>query len=143
MKDNNSLKFSCDCCMGAQGPQGVQGPQGNPGTQGIQGPEGLQGSQGPRGSMGRTGPQGDTGMEGSTGAKGDTGSIVGSNTLTFTIYKNNIPTALSITLTSFTSNTITLSNIGITFIPTDKIDARLLTVGNPNAGTFTANLLTY
>jgi len=65
------------------------------------------------------------------------GTINIGDSLTFTIYKNNIITGLSITLTSLSPSTVTLESIGITFLPTDLIDVRLTTVGSPNAGTFT------
>ena len=72
-----------------------------------------------------------------------TGSIIAPNTLTFGIFKNGLSTGLTLTLNSLSGNYAQVSNIGITFLPTDIIDARLTTIGNPNAGTFTARILIY
>ena len=72
-----------------------------------------------------------------------TGSITSPNTITFGIFKNGLPTGLSLTLDSLSGNSASVSNVGVTFLPTDIIDTRLTTVGNPNAGTFTARILIY
>ena len=71
------------------------------------------------------------------------GALTNTDTITFTIYKNGIPTALSVVLTSSSSSTIFLDHVGVTFLPTDTIDARLITVGNPNTGTFTGTIQLY
>jgi hypothetical protein len=63
--------------------------------------------------------------------------------LTFSIYKNGIITGLSIALTSVSPSTVDITNVGITFTPTDFIDVRLTTIGNPNSGTFTGKILLY
>ena len=71
------------------------------------------------------------------------GTINVGDTITFTIYRNNVATALSVTLTSVTGPTITLSTIGETFLATDYLDARMTTVNNPDVGTFTASIIIY
>jgi hypothetical protein len=71
------------------------------------------------------------------------GTINFPDTVTFAIYKNGLATPLSITLTSTSAGYAKLDNVGVTFQPADTIDARLITVGNPNAGTFTGKILTY
>jgi hypothetical protein len=70
-----------------------------------------------------------------------TGTISNPDTLTFSIYKNGIITPLTLTLTSVSGNSLTLNNVGVKFLSTDVIDGRMTTVGNPNAGTFTAKIL--
>ena len=71
------------------------------------------------------------------------GNIIPGDSLTFEIYKNNILTGLSVVFTTFSPTVLIVTNIGITFLPTDIIDARLTTVGNPNTQTFTASINLY
>ena len=71
------------------------------------------------------------------------GTINFPDTVTFAIFKNGIATPLSITLTSASSGYAKKEDVGVTFLASDTIDARLITVGNPNAGTFTGKILTY
>jgi hypothetical protein len=74
---------------------------------------------------------------------GFTGVINNPDTVTFAIYKNSAATGLSITLNSLSPSYVSLTNVGVSFKPGDILDARLTTVGNPNAGTFTGKILTY
>jgi hypothetical protein len=71
------------------------------------------------------------------------GTINLGDSIIFSIYKNNVITGLTITLTSISSSTVNLDNVGVTFLSTDIIDVRLTTIGNPNAGTFTGKVLLY
>jgi len=71
------------------------------------------------------------------------GTVSGSDTITFTIYKNNVATGLSIVIDSTSPNSVTYTAIGVKFQPTDYLDARLTTVGTPNVSTFTGKVLTY
>jgi hypothetical protein len=71
------------------------------------------------------------------------GTITGTDTLSCTIYKNGFATGLSITLNNLSPQTLDLITVGVTFLPTDIIDIRLVTVGSPNAGTFTGKFLSY
>jgi hypothetical protein len=70
-----------------------------------------------------------------------TGTLDISNYITFTIYKNNVATPLTLTLTSIGSASLTTKSV--TFLSTDTLDARLTTVGNPGTGTFYATMDVY
>jgi len=71
------------------------------------------------------------------------GTINNPDTVTFAIYKNGVATGLTYTLTSVSGPTGIVKGVGVTFLPGDTIDARLTTVGNPNAGAFTGSILIY
>lgn len=72
-----------------------------------------------------------------------TGTINFPDTVTFAVYKNGVATGLSITLSSVSPQTVDLDTVGVTFLTTDLFEARLITVGNPNAGIFTGKVLMY
>ena len=74
---------------------------------------------------------------------GYSGSIALGESVTFSIYKNGVLTGLTATLTSVSGTFLTVTNVGVTVLPTDFIDVRLTTVGSPNASEFTGILLTY
>jgi hypothetical protein len=69
------------------------------------------------------------------------GTIGGGQSVTFRIYKNNVATALTVTLTATGSVSKTTSSV--TFSTTDTLDARFITVGNVGSGTFFGSILTY
>jgi hypothetical protein len=71
------------------------------------------------------------------------GSIAVGETVTFSIYKNNVLTPLTITLNDLSPSSVTLTGFGVTFLTTDTIDVRLTTVGNPNTGAILGKMLIY
>lgn len=72
-----------------------------------------------------------------------TGTLNTDVSMTFTIYKNNIATDLTLTLTNSTPISLSLSTISVLFYINDTLDARLITSGNPGSGTFYGSILTY
>lgn len=72
-----------------------------------------------------------------------TGTLNVGVSMTFTIYKNNVATGLTLTLTSDTPTSLSLSTVSVLFNINDTLDARLLTTGNPGSGTFYGSILTY
>jgi hypothetical protein len=74
-----------------------------------------------------------------------TGTLTGTDTITFTIYKDNIATDLTLTLTSSDPIPISKKLItkSVTFLSTNTLDARVTTVGNPGTGTFYASMDVY
>jgi hypothetical protein len=71
------------------------------------------------------------------------GSIAIGESATFTIFKNNVATLLTIVLTSASPFSVDLTSVGVTFLPVDTIDARLTTVGSPDVQAFIGKILTY
>jgi len=71
------------------------------------------------------------------------GTIDPGDSMTLTVFKNNVATPLTLTLTSVSLGEAELKTVGVTFLPTDTIDVRLIIVGTPNTGTFTSKILTY
>jgi len=65
------------------------------------------------------------------------------NTLTFTVYKNNVATPLTLILNSTSGPTVSLLNVGLSVISTDLIDIRFVSVGILGAGIFTGKLFIY
>jgi hypothetical protein len=63
--------------------------------------------------------------------------------MTLTVFKNNVATLLTLTLTSVSLGEASLRTVGLTILPTDFIDVRLIIVGTPNTGNFTCKILTY
>jgi len=72
-----------------------------------------------------------------------TGSIALGESATFTVFKNGLPTALTLVLTSASPLIVNLTSVGVTFASTDTIDARLTTVGSPDVQAFIGKILTY
>jgi hypothetical protein len=72
-----------------------------------------------------------------------TGSIAIGESATFTIFKNNVATLLTLVLTSASPLSVSLTSVGVTFLPVDTIDVRLTTVGSPDVQAFIGKMLTY
>ena len=71
------------------------------------------------------------------------GTIDPGDSVTFALYKNNVLTGLTVTLTSLSPATVDKGDVGVTFNPGDFTDLRLTTIGTPNTGSFTGKILTY
>ena len=71
------------------------------------------------------------------------GTIDPGDSMTLTVFKNNVATLLTLTLTSVSLGEASLRTVGLTILPTDFIDVRLIIVGTPNTGNFTCKILTY
>lgn len=70
-------------------------------------------------------------------------ALQGAETVTFTLYKNNVATPLTLTANSASVYPLKMENDSFVINTTDTIDARLVVSGNPTTGTFIAQCELY